>query len=91
MSNEVVRLDDLFILNCLVKNEPIALGRFIQWRLWLVSDSVVGAICIGGIITRLAQFFGVDVSKIPSIKPISLGEAFIQNSKQFTLMNKKWL
>ena len=29
LSNEVVSLDDLFILNCLVKNEKIALGRFL--------------------------------------------------------------
>ena len=33
MSNEVVFLDDLFILNCLVKNEKIALERFLQWRI----------------------------------------------------------
>ena len=33
MSNEVVSLDDLFILNFRVKNEKIALGRFLQWRI----------------------------------------------------------
>ena len=33
MSNEVVSLDDIFILNCLVKNEKITLGRFLQWRI----------------------------------------------------------
>ena len=91
MSNEVVSLDDLFILNCLVKNEKITLGRFLQWRIWLISDSLVGAICIGGIVTKLAQFFGVDVQNLPSIKPLFLDETFIRNSKQFTLLNKKWV
>ena len=91
MSNEVVSLDDLFILNCLVKNEKIALGRFLQWRLWLISDSLVGAICIGGVVTKLAQFFRIDVQNLPSTKPLLLDETFIRNFKQFTLLNKKWV
>ena len=91
MSNEVVSLDDLFILQCLVKNEKIALGRFLQWRIWLISDSLVGAICIGGVVTKLAQFFRIDVQNLPSIKPLFLDETFIRNSKQFTLLNKKWV
>ena len=91
MSNEVVSLDDLFVLNYLVKNEKITLGRFLQWRIWLISDSLVGAICIGGIVTKLAQFFGVDIQKLPSIKPLLLDENFIRNSKQFPLLNKKWV
>ena len=91
MSNEVVSLDDLFILNCLVKNEKIALGRFLQWRIWLISDSFVGAICIGGVVTKLAQFFRIDVQNLLSIKPLLLDETFIRNSKQFTLLNKKWV
>ena len=61
MSNEVVSLDDLFILNYLVKNEKIALGRFLQWRIWLISDSLVGAICIGSVVTKLTQLFGIDI------------------------------
>ena len=89
MSNEVVSLDDLFVLNCLVKNEKIALERFLQWRIWLISDSFAGTICIGGIVTMLAQFFGIDVQNLPSIKPLFLDETFIRNSKQFTLLNKK--
>ena len=80
MSNEVVSLNDLFILNCLVKNEKIALERFLQWRIWLISDSLVGAICIGGIVTKLAQFFRIDVQNLPSIKPLFLKETFIRNS-----------
>ena len=89
MSNEVVSFDDLFILNCLVKNEKITLGRFFQWILWLISDSLVGAICIGGIVTKLKQFFRIDFSNLPSMKPLFLDEIFIQNSKQFILLNKK--
>ena len=91
MSNEVVSLDDLFILQCLIKNEKIALGRFLQWRIWLISDSLVSAICIGGVVTKLAQFFRIDVQNISSIKPLFLDETFIRNSKQFTHLNKKWV
>ena len=31
--NENLSLDDLFILCCMMHNEPIVLGRFVQWRL----------------------------------------------------------
>ena len=91
MSNEVVSLDDLFILNCLVKNEKIALGRFLQWRLWLISDSLVGAICIGGVVIKIAQFYRIDLNSLPSLKLMLLDETFIRNSKQFTSLNKKWV
>ena len=91
MSNEVFSLDDLFILNCLVKNEKITLGRFLQWRIWLISDSLVSAICIGGVVTKLAQFLGINVQNLASIKHLFLDETFIRNSKQFTLLNKKWV
>ena len=91
MSNEVVSLDDLFILNCLFKNEKIALGRFLQWRIWLISDSLVSAICIGEIVIKLAQLFRIDVQNLPSIKPLFLDETFIRNSKHFTSLNKKWV
>ena len=91
MSNEVVSFDNLFILNCLVKNENIILGRFLQWRLWLISDSLVGVICIGGAVTKIAQFYRIDLHSLPSIKPMLLDETFIQNSKQFTSLNKKWV
>ena len=77
MSNEVVSLDDLFILYCLIKDKKIALGRFLQWRLWLISDSLVGAICIGGIVTKIAQFYKIDLHSLPSIKHILLDETFI--------------
>ena len=91
MSNEVVSLDDLFILNYLIKNEKISLGRFLQWRIWLISDSLGGAICIRGVVTKLAQFFRIDVQNLPSIKPLFLDETLIRNYKQFTLLNKKWV
>ena len=91
MSNEVVSLDDLFILNCLIKNEKIALGRFLQWRIWLISDSLIVAICIGGVVTKLAQLFRIDLQNLASIKPMFLDESFIRTSKQFTSLNKKWV
>ena len=91
MSNEVVSFDDLFILNCLVKNKKIALGRFLQWKIWLISDSLIGAICIGGVVTKLAQFFRIDVQNLPSIKPMFFDETFIRNSKQLTSLHKKWV
>ena len=72
MSNEVVSFDDLFIFYYLVQDEKIALGRFLQWRLWLISDSVVSAICIGGVVTKIAQFFRVDLHSLPSLKPCFL-------------------
>ena len=56
-----------------------------------LDHSLVGAICIKGIVTKLAQFFRIDVSNLPSIKPLFLDEIFIRNSKQFTLLNKKWV
>ena len=91
ISNEVVSLDDLFILNCLVKNEKITLGRFLQWRIWLISDRLFGAICIRCVVTKLAQFFRIDVQNLPSIKPLLFDETFIRNSKKFTSLIKKWV
>ena len=91
LSNEVVSFNDLFILYYLVHDEKIALGRFLQWCLWLISDSLVSVICVGGVVTKLAQFFRVDLHFLPSIKPMLLDESFIKNSKQFTFLNKKWV
>ena len=45
-SNEVISLDDIFILHYLVNDEHIVLGRFLQWRLWLVIDSVSGVFAL---------------------------------------------
>ena len=53
LSNEAVSFDDLYLLNCILNNEEVALGRWLQWRLWLISDSVSGSICIGGIVSRI--------------------------------------
>ena len=89
MSNEVVSLDDLFILYYLIKDENIALGRFLQWRLWLISDSLISAIYIGGIVTKIAQFYRIDLQTLSSLKPMLLDESFIRNFKQLTSLNKK--
>ena len=88
LSNEAVSLDDLFILYCMVNKQLIQLGRFVQWRLWLISDSVTGAICVGGIITKLAQFYGVDLDVLHPTKPILLDDTFLKHSKQFTSINE---
>ena len=80
-SNEVVSFDDLFILYCLVEDENIALGRFLQWRLWLISDSLVGTICISGVVTKIAQFYKIDLHSLPSLKFMLFYETFIINSK----------
>ena len=91
LSNESISLDDLFILYCMVNKEPIQLGRFVQWRLWLISDSVTGAICVGGIVTKLAQYFGVDLDALHPTKPILLDDTFLKHSKQFTSINEAWV
>ena len=72
MSNEVVSFDDIFILYYLVKDEKITLERFLQWRFWLISDSLVGVICIGGVVTKIAQFYRIDLHSLPSLKPCFL-------------------
>ena len=91
MSNEVVSFDDLFIIYCLIKDEKIALERFLQWRLWLISDSLVGAIYIGGVVIKIAQYYRIDLQNLPSLKPMLLDESFIRNSEQFTSLNKRWV
>ena len=59
-----------------------------QWRLWLISDSVIGAICVGGIVTKLAQFYEVDLDALHPTKPILLDDTFLKHSKQFTSLNE---
>ena len=65
----------------MVNKEPIQLGRFVQWRLWLISNSITGAICLGGIVTKLAQFYGVDLYALHPTKPILLDDTFLKHSK----------
>ena len=71
LSNEAVSFDDLYLLNCLLNNEEVALGCWLQWRIWLISDSISGSICIGGIVYRIAQYFGIVLDHFDST-PYSL-------------------
>ena len=91
MSNEAVSFDDLFLLNCILNNEEVALGRWLQWHLWLISDSVSGAICIGGIVSRIAQHFGISLKSNESIPYSLLDEKFIKNSNQFKKVNNLFM
>ena len=52
-----------------------------QWRLWLISDSTTGAICVGGIVTKLTQFYGVDLDALHPTKPILHDDTFLKHSK----------
>ena len=65
----------------MIHKEPIQLERFVQWRLWLISDSVTDAICVGGIFTKLALFYGIDLDALHPTKPMLLNDTFIKNSK----------
>ena len=87
LSNEAVSFDDLYLLNCLLNNEEVALGYWLQWRIWLISDSVSGSICIGGIISRIAQYFGIALDHFDSTPYSLLDEKFIRNSNQFKKVN----
>ena len=75
----------------MVHKEPIALGRLVKQRLWLISDSQTGAICISGIVTKLAQYYGIDLDLLHPTNPILLDEIFIKNSEQFTSINEVWV
>ena len=33
LSNEVISFDDLYLLKCILNNEEVALGRWLQWRI----------------------------------------------------------
>ena len=63
------------------------MGRWLQWRIWLISDSVSGSICIGGIIFKIAQYFGITLDRFDSIPYSLLDEKFIRNSNQFKKVN----
>ena len=58
--------------------------------MWLISDSLVGAICIGGIVIKIAQSYRIDLQNLPSLKPMILDESFIRNSKQFTSTKREF-
>ena len=62
-----------------------------QWRLWLISDSITGAICVVGIVTKIAQFYGIDLDALHQTKPMLLDDTFIKHSKKFTSINEVWV
>ena len=51
LSNEAISFDDLYLIIYLIEGIDIEFGRWLQWRFWLLSDSVSGSLCIGGFIT----------------------------------------
>ena len=52
-----------------------------------------GSIYIGGIVSKIARFYGIKVDHLEAMPPILLNDVFIKNSKQFSLVNEKliWL
>ena len=86
LSNEAISFDDLYLIHCFVENEEVELGRWLQWRLWLVSDSVGRSLSVGGIITKIINHFGIILNNIPSIPPSFLDENLLKNSRQFKLV-----
>ena len=59
--------------------------------LWLVSDSVNGAICIGGIITKITQHFKINPDRLKSIPYSLFDEKFLKNSNQFKKVNNLYV
>ena len=57
----------------------------------MISDSVSGSICIGGIISRIAQYFGITLNPNESIPYSLLDEIFIKNSKQLKKVNNLFI
>ena len=87
MSNEAISFDDLYLLKCHLNNEEVALGRWLQWRISLISDNVSRSICIGGIISRIAQYFGIALDHFDSTPYSLIDKKFIRNSNQFKKVN----
>ena len=54
-------------------------------------NSYSGAICIGGIVTKLARFYRIALDPLPSTPPVLLDDTFIKNSKQFISINEVWV
>ena len=75
----------------MVDDDQIVLGKILQWRLWLVSDSISSSICIGGIMTKLANFYGLQLDNLECIPVILLNNTFVKNSKQLSFMENKWV
>ena len=70
--------------------QNVEIGRLFQWKLWLLSDSVSGNICIGAFITKIAQHFRINTSNLDSLPSILLDNTFIKNCRQFKRVNNIW-
>ena len=57
----------------------------------MISDSVSGSICIGEIVSRIAQHFGISLKISESIPYSLLDEKFIKNSNQFKKVNNLFM
>ena len=57
----------------------------------MISDSVSRSICIGGIISRIAQYFGIALDQFDSTPYSLLDEKFIQNFNQFKKVNNLYV
>ena len=57
----------------------------------MISDSVSGSICIGGIVSRIAQHFSISLKTSESIPYSLLDEKFIKNSNQFKKVNNVFI
>ena len=69
----------------------VELGRRLQWHLWLANDNVSGTLCVGGIITRISNFFKINLNNIPSLPPSYLDENLLRNSRQFKVVRNIWV
>ena len=57
----------------------------------MISDSVSGSICIGSIVSRIAQYFGIALNPQEYIPYSLLDEKFIKNSNQFKKVNNLFM
>ena len=90
LSHESISFDDLYLLHCIVDDINLDMGRIFQWKLWLISDSISGNICIGAYVTKIAHHFGINTSSLDSIPSLLLDNSFIKNCRKFTRMNEMW-
>ena len=87
----VISFDDLFLICCLIENVDVELERCLQWHLWLFSYSVSEILCVSGIITKIANYFRINLNNVASIPPFFLDENILKNSRQFKKVRELWL
>ena len=57
----------------------------------MISDSIISAICIGQIITKIAQHFKINLDRLESIPYSLLDEKFLKNFNQFKKVNNLYV